>query len=285
MRHRDLIVHCLDRLHPHSKLGGPLHPERKRLQSLQQQLGTRFGFFSDQDMFDLRTLDDQGRLSPRYTIVSCWAPATPTFAYEPSRLSPSVIEEDLCRTKGSFRHTRFDGEQALEVHHGKRTLLFPSWKFDIAGPLALLNLLASRGSLCVVGAVDSQVFWEMLAQLLEDPSYRPADQPFTAENLPRIFGELHKALDRLPHGEPVSLADLATLRTHIPSHGKASDDDTSFVAFRYVQVRRGATFPGIPASSTARTFTSMAEEAPPWFLTLVPDDTARSVRSTKAVKN
>jgi hypothetical protein len=33
---------------------------------------------------------------------------------------------------------------------------------------SLLDLVARRGFLCVLGAVDSQVFWEILAQLLDD---------------------------------------------------------------------------------------------------------------------
>src|SRR5215217_2005444 len=101
--HRRLVLHCLDRLQSHSKLGGPLHAEPAVVRALQDQLGDRFTFWADQDMFDLQQLDDQGKLAPRYTIVTCWAPATPTFAYEPSRLSWAVISEDLSKTKGSFR--------------------------------------------------------------------------------------------------------------------------------------------------------------------------------------
>ena len=266
---RQLILHCLDRLHPNSKLGGPLHPEQDRLRALQQRLGSSFAFFGNQDMFDLRNLDDPGKLALKYTIVTCWAPATPTFAYEPARLSQEVIAEDLCRTRGSFRHTRFQGETALEVQHGDRALLFPSWKFEIVGPLALLSLLAQRGSLCVLGSVDDQVFWEILAQLLEDQRYRPQDQPFTSANLPEIFGEIHRALHHLPLGESLNLSDLGTLRRQFPITEPSSSNDSSY-SFRYVRISRGATFPGMPASSTARTFSSMAEEAPPWLLTLIP---------------
>jgi hypothetical protein len=46
--------------------------------------------------------------------------------------------------------------------------------------------------------------------------------------------------------------------------------DTSY-RFRYVEVSRGAVFDGLPASQTARRFSSMKEEAPPWMLVLVPD--------------
>jgi hypothetical protein len=221
-------------------------------------------------MFDLRSLDEHGKLAPRYTIATCWAPATPTFAYEPARLSQSVIDEDLRRTKGSFRHTQFQGESALEVQHGDRALLFPSWKFEIAGPLALLNLLARRGSLCVLGSVDAQVFWEFLAQLLEDPRYRPQDQPFTSANLPEIFGEIHRTLDHLPIGDSINLADIGTLRHQYHFADPSASTNHSTDSFRYVRISRGATFPGIPASSTARKFSAMTEEAPPWFLTLIP---------------
>ena len=91
---------------------------------------------------------------------------------------------------------------------------FHSWKFEIVGPLALLSLLARRGFLCVLGAVDAQVFWELLAQLLEEPRYRPPNQPFNSVNLPGFFGEIYHALDRLPIGESIDLADVAALRRH-----------------------------------------------------------------------
>lgn len=269
-QNRQLILHCLDRLHPQSKLGGPLHPEQERLRTLQEKAGCSFTFFGNQDMFNLRNLDEHGKLAPRYTIATCWAPATPTFAYEPARLSQSVIAEDLRRTKGSFRHTRFQGESALEVQHGDRALLFPSWKFEIAGPLALLSLLAQRGSFCVLGSVDSQVFWELLAQLLEDPRYRPQDQPFSSANLPVIFDEIYRTLTHLAIGDSINLADLGALRHQLPTTNASAPSTQSPDSFRYIRIGRGATFPGIPASSTARKFSAMAEEVPPWFLTLIP---------------
>jgi len=40
--------------------------------------------------------------------------------------------------------------------------------------------------------------------------------------------------------------------------------------FRYVEIRRGAVFPGVPAGRTAYLFDQMKLEAAPWFLTLVP---------------
>ena len=268
-RHRSLILHCLDRLDPRSQLGGPLHPHQDRLRALRDKVGPTFSFFGDQDMFALEKLDDAGKLAPRYTIVTCWAPATPTFAYEPSRLSHSIMTEDLSQTKGSSRSSRFRGEPALEVRHGERLLLFPPWKFEIIGPLALLNLMANRGALCVLGAVDNQVFWELLAQLLDDSRYRPQDQLFTTANLPEIFGEVYQALNRLSIGDSVDLADLGPLpRAYLSPESTDSRHDAAPV-FRSVRIRRGATFPGIPAGSTARKFSGMVEEVPPWFLTLV----------------
>ena len=266
-QNRQLILHCLDRLDPRSKLGGPLHPSQDRLRILRNKVGLTFSFYGNQDMFALQNLDDTGELSSRYTICTCWAPATPTFAYEPSRLSQSIIAEELYKSKGASRHIRFQGEPALEVRHSDRALLFPPWKFEIIGPLALLNLLADRGSLCVLGAVDNQVFWEILAQLLDEPRYRPQERPFTDASIPEVFGEVYEALHRLPIGDSINLVDLGALRRPAASP-KSTDHATGW--FRYVRISRGATFYGIPASSTARLFPVMVEEAAPWFLTLVP---------------
>jgi len=267
---RPFIVHCLDRLNPSSQLGGPLHANPERLQKLQRKEGLSFSFFGNQDMFELGDLDQQKLLAPRYTIATCWAPATPTFAYEPTRLSEALIRNELERTKGVFHQTRFGKEPALEVRHAGRALLFPPWKFEIVGPLAILSLLARRGFLSVLGSVDAQVFWELLAQLLEEPRYRPPGQPFTSANLPTIFGEVYEVLARLPIGQSIDLADVAALRRHYLRSGSASFMDGGGGHFRYVRISRGATFPGIPASSTARKFASMTEEVPPWLVMLVP---------------
>lgn len=268
---QELILHAVDRLDPRSKLGGPLHPGRDRIAQLQARPGLTFRFYGNQDMFDLHELDEAGHLAARYTLVTCWAPATPTFAYEPTRLSEAVIQEDLRRSKGAFRHVRYEGEPALEVQHGERALIFPSWKFDIRGPVALLNLMARRGLVGVLGAVDSQVFWEMLAQLLEDACYRPQNQPFNPENLPVVFGDIYQRLIQLKVGDTLSLAQLGALRSRFPASGVTQAAQSMF-GFRDVWIRRGAVFPGVPASSTARQFMHMREESPPWFLTLVPDD-------------
>ena len=267
---RELVLHAVDRLDPRSKLGGPLHPGRDRIARLQVRPGLTFRFYGNQDMFDLHALDEAGHLATSYALVTCWAPATPTFAYEPTRLSEAVIHEDLRRSKGDFRQVRYEGESALEVQHGERALIFPSWKFDIRGPVALLNLIAHRGLVGVLGAVDSQVFWEILAQLLEDSRYRPQDQPFTPENLPVVFGGIYHRLMQLTFGETVSLSDLGVLRSCLPGN-EVSRAGQSALGFRDVWIRRGAVFPGVPASSTARQFMHMREESPPWFLTLVPE--------------
>jgi len=266
-----LTIHALDRLRPQSKLGGPLHPEWERLQALLSRSDLSFQFIGDQDMCALERLDQAGKLAPCYTIATCWAPATPTFAYEPTRLSADVIQKELERTKGTFRQTRYSGELALEVQHGNRALLFPSWKFEIRGPLMLLDLLARRGKLCVLGAVDSQVFWELLAQVLDNPCYRPQDQPFTSDNIPTIFGPVYERLSCLEIGNLVDLAECAPLRTNIPRGLPAVSPYQYPYHFRSIQVRRGAVFPDVPASSTARTFPDMVEESPPWMVTLVPD--------------
>ncbi|MBL8053874.1 MAG: hypothetical protein JNK03_10915, partial [Nitrospira sp.] len=120
------------------------------------------------------------------------------------------------------------------------------------------------------GSVDDQVFWEILAQLLDDPRYRPQDEPFHAGNLPAIFGGIYDQLTSLPIGASVVLADLGILRRRLPPVDRSASTDQSTGLFRYVRISRGATFAGMPASSTARKFSAMTEEVPPWLLTLVP---------------
>jgi hypothetical protein len=269
---RPLILHCLDRLDPNSRLGGPLHADPHRLNGLRSRPGVKFRFYGDQDMFELEGLVRDQRLAAHYLIVTCWAPATPTFAYEPSRLSPGTLAEELRRTKGESRHIAHGKEAALEVLHGGKSLLFPSWKFDIRGPLALLELMASRGALCVLGGVDSQVFWEILSQLVDDPNVRPADVLLSDETIPKLFGDVYDRLAALPEGAGCSLSDFTTLRRIFPS--VLSTTTSSAVAgyrFRHVTIRRGAIFEGVPASSTARRFQYMKDETPPWLLTLVPE--------------
>jgi hypothetical protein len=266
-----LTLHCIDRLDPQSKLGGPLHPDKERLQALRSRSDLSFQFLGDQDMCALERLDRTGRLASRYAIVTCWAPATPTFAYEPTRLSADVIQKDLQRTKGQFHHIQYAGEPALEVRHRDRALLFPPWKFEIRGPLALLDVLSRRGHLCVLGAVDTQVFWELLSQLLEAADYRAHNQPFTSENLPTIFGEVYRRLSALAIGDRIDLSSCGMLRQRIPAVLPDDAPHDSSYHFRSIIIRRGATFPNMPASSTARRFRDMVEETPPWMIILVPE--------------
>jgi hypothetical protein len=267
---RTLILHCIDRLHPQSKLGGPLHPSPALVQRLRSRPDLSFQFLPDQDMCEFESLARNGRLATRYTISTCWAPATPAFAYEPTRLSPEVIEEELNRSKGAFRHIRYGKESALEVQHRDHTLLFPPWKFEIRGPLALLDLLARSSHVGVLGAVDSQVFWEVLAQLLEGERYRPKNEPFTSDNLPTIFGDVYKRLSALPIGEVLDLSTCAPMRTNFP-HALPATRLRDGYRFRSVMIRRGAVFPNMPASSTARRFGDMVEETPPWMVIAVPE--------------
>jgi hypothetical protein len=266
-----LTLHCLDRVQPGSKLGAAYHADPARLDRLRRGSSAllQFHYWANQDMFELGRLQ---KVLPRYTIVICQAPATPTFAFEPTRLSRSLIEKQLRKTKGQFQKVRVEGEEALEVLHEGRALLFPPWKFDIKGPLALLNLLARRSTLGILSAVDNEVFWELLAQLLQDERYRPAEMLFSPQNLPDIFGDVHAKLSVLPVGGSLPLADLAELRATLPSMGNQPVEQDRRYRFRYVEIRRGAAFEGMPASRTVRLFKDMKEEAPPWMLLLVPEE-------------
>jgi hypothetical protein len=270
-QNRPLILHCLDRLDPRSQLGGPLHAHPIRLNDLRSRPGVKFRFYGDQDMFALEPLVKDQRLATRYLIVTCWAPATPTFAYEPTRLPGTMLSQELQRTKGESRRVTHGKERALEVLHAGRSLLFPWWKFDIRGPLALLELMATRGALCVMGAVDTQVFWEILSQLIEDSRVRPANVILSEQNIPALFGNTFDRLSALPQGAACNLSDLTALRRRFPAGLAADGGRLAGFRFRQVTIRRGALLDGVPASSTARRFQDMREETPPWFLTLVPE--------------
>lgn len=271
-RQRKLVLHGVDRLQPGSHLGGRLHADstvvKKLRGSRDDGSALEFEFWGDQDMF---ALEKNKNVWPCYTMVTCHGPATPTFAYEPTRVSVELIERDLIRTKGAFRRVRMEGEEALEVDHAGRSLLFPPWKFDVKGPLTLLRLIAQRGKCCVLASVDTQVFWEILSQLLEDPHVRPADVIFTPETLPDVFGPRYAELTTLPEGASVALSDLGALRSMLPHECSDNAGHTAPYRFRYVEIRRGAIFEGIPAGQTARLFKTMTEEAQPWLLTLVPE--------------
>jgi hypothetical protein len=258
---RVLTVHCQDRLRPGSRVGGQFHAEQRRLEQLVHHTSSRlqFRFWGGQDMFEL---DAVRGIWPSYTIVTCQAPPNPALAFEPSRLSHRRIQEHLRRTKGDFQVVREEGEEVLEVRHAGRTLLFPPWKFEVRGPAAFLDLLSGRGRLSILSAVDTEVFWELLSQLLADPNVRPPDEILTPPVIARVFGEVGEALRALPVGGRLILSDRARLRTEAGGRHR----------FRYAEVRRGALFPGVPASHTATLFPRMTEEPPPWFLVLVPEE-------------
>ncbi|MBI4400043.1 MAG: hypothetical protein HY581_00240 [Nitrospirae bacterium] len=270
-QHKELTLHCVDRLQPGSKLGGLYHADRARLETLQRNPspGLQFQYWGNQDMCALERVK---QIRPRYTIVTCHAPATPTFAYEPTRVSRPIIEAHLRKTKGEFRKVRANGEEALEVHHAGRTLMFPPWKFEVRGPLALLDLLSRRGKLGVLAAVDTEVFWEVLSQLMEDERVRPPEVIFNGARVATLFGAVHARLSSLAVGGSVVLSDVTHLRRAIPRVLEPPGTPGRFYRFRYVEVRRGAVFEGIPAGRTARLFKDMTQEAPPWFLILVPDE-------------
>ena len=270
-----LILHGIDRLKPGSQLGARLQADPAAMNRLKGHPPTalQFRFWGDQDMFELHGHSRQAL--PAYSIVTCHAPASPTFAYEPTRLSPMVIEAHLRQSKGEFRKVREGREEALEVTQGGKALLFPPWKFEIRGPVALLELLAQRGRIAVLSAVDHEVFWEMLAQLVEDPRYRPRDVVFTAESVREAFGEIFTRLSSLGPGERLALSDLTSLRAKLPSVLTGENSPQPFFSFRHVEIRRGALFEGLPAGLTARLFKDMSAEATPWMLVLVPERKAK----------
>ena len=267
---KTLTLHALDRLQPGSQFGGAYHASPERLRRFAQHAPDhlQFRFWGGVDMMDLSTQHD---LLSHYTMVTCHAPATPTFAYEPTRLSPTTIHSHLTKTKGDYRTVRVHGEEALEVSHRGKGLTFPRWKFVIQGPLVLLNLVARRGALCVLTAIDDEVFWEILAQLVDDPGMRPTDVVFSQETLPDIFGHVYQSLSALKIGERCSLSDVIPLRQTIPAGTTPSERKPVTYRFRFVEIRRGAVFPGMPAGFTARQFGHMSEEEPPWHLVLVPE--------------
>ncbi len=265
-----LALHAVDRLQPGSQLGGAYHANPERLRRLTRETPDtlHFRFWGGVDMMNLST---HPHLLAQYTVLTCHAPATPTFAYEPTRLSPATIHAHLAKTKGEHRTVHIRGEEALEVMHRGRRLTFPAWKFVIQGPLALLNLAVRRGMLCVFAAVDDEVFWEILAQLVEDPGMRPGDVVFTTDVLPEVFGHVHQVLSSLKAGERCHLSDVTPLRQNLPADTAPRECDPGTRRFRFVEIRRGAVFPGMPAGSTARHFRHMSEEVPPWHLVLVPE--------------
>ena len=269
LKQQPLVLHAVDRLQPGSRVGGVYHVDPHRKKRLQGFTGKEFGFrfWGGIDLVDLSTVRG---LKSHYSMVTCHAPANPTFSFEPTRLASEVIRAHLTKTRGTFRKKRVDGEEVLEVSHEGRILTFPPWKFDVAGPLTLLNGMIRRGSVCILSAIDSEVFWETLAQLLADERYRPANVLFSPPTLKETFGAIYTKLTQLPLGGRISLSDLAELRTSLPRVSQCSDLDGEEYRLGYVEIRRGATFEGIPSSFTARQFSEMKEEEPPWWIIVVP---------------
>ncbi|NKB80459.1 MAG: hypothetical protein GKS05_00895 [Nitrospirales bacterium] len=266
---KTLILHAMDRLQPGSQLGGRYHAQTDRLTNMKSFLPNRlqFKFWGGVNMANLSTLKE---ILPLYTMVTCHAPATPTFAYEPTRLSSATIRLALTKTKGLFREVPWGKEKALEVEQAGQVFNFPAWKFEILGPLALLNLIAHRGQLCVLSAIDSEVFWELLAQLLDNEQYRPQNVLFEPETIAEVFGTLYSELIHLPIGASVQLAQLANLRKQIPCLSTRNSMRPA-LRFRSIEIRRGAVLEGIPSSFTARQFPHMSEELTPWWLILIPE--------------
>lgn len=269
---RPLTLHGVDRIRPGSRLGARYQPSSECLAKLSgvDTAWIRFRYWGDQDMCALDRLGRQ--ILPRYTIVTCHAPASPTFAYEPSRLSTAVIEAHLRATKGPSRLVRAGREAALEVQDAGRTLLFPPWKFEIRGPLALLRLVAQRGQVVILSCVDAEVFWELTSQLVECPDLHRYPEVLTPSILSKHLGSTYERLATLADQERVSLGELCTLRQALPSvTSSPTPSRVPPVRFGYVEVWRGAHFPGVPASRTARLFPTLSAEAIPWMLILVPD--------------
>ena len=267
------ILHGVDRLQPGSQFGGVYHANQEHHTALKAHPSDvlQFRFWGGMNMMDVLSL--KGRHSS-YSLVTCHSPASPTFAFEPTRLSPDTISRALRQSKGEFRVKKIDGESALEVVHGDRVLTFPSWKFDVCGPLALLDLMSRLGHVCILSSIDAEVFWESLAQLLDDERFRPTDTLFGANNLPEIFGPLYSQLTALQEGERVLLSDLAEHRSSIPRVIHPIPSRSPTYQFPWVEIRRGASLQEIPSSFTAKQFAHMSEEVLPWWLILIPSQTS-----------
>jgi hypothetical protein len=265
-----LTVHAFDRLMPGSRVGGVYHKNLDRERYLRnfppEEL--RFKFWGGMTLDTFSTV--KGRLL-RYTVSTCHAPANPTFAYEPARLASQLIQEHLRSSRGHYRLSRYEGEPVLEVIHQGRTLTFPDWKFDIVGPLALLQFMARQSLVGILSAIDDEVFWEMLGQLLADDRFRPVNEIFTKARLPEIFGKVYEELSSMAAGERKDLSLLAELRGPMPLDTARKIDPQMPCRLRYVEIRRGAVLEGIPGSFTARQFLQMKEETLPWWVILVFD--------------
>jgi hypothetical protein len=264
-----LSLHAFDRLTPGSRVGGVYHknPDHEGYLKSFPAEELEFQFWGGMDLEQFCQAKD---VLPRYTMVTCHAPANPTFAYEPSRVESSLILKHLQATRGHFHPGRFEGEAVLEVSHQDKMLTFPPWKFNIIGPLALLELMGKRGQVGVLSAIDDEVFWEILSQILADDQFRPRNKIFTKDSIPEVFGEVYNELSSLAIGGRVDLSKIAELRDPMPFGVKPPEKTSKFSKFRYVEIRRGAFWEGIPSSFTAKQFSQMKEESTPWWIIFIP---------------
>ena len=260
-----LTLHAFDRLMPGSRVGGVYHKNRDREGYLKGFPGNelKYQFWGG---IDIEQFGQARGVLPQYTMCTCHAPANPTFAVEPSRVDRKLIHDYLRSTRGESRLSRYEGEPVLEVSHQGKELTFPPWKFDIVGPVGLLQCMTQRSRVGVLSAIDDEVFWELLSQILAEDQFRPHNKIFTRENIPKIFGHLYTELVSRPMGERIDLAKIANLRDAMPF-----DKTPRPLKFRYVEIRRGAVWPETPSSFTARQFSHMKEEAPPWWIIYVTD--------------
>jgi hypothetical protein len=265
-----LRLHAFDRLTPGSRVGGAYHknPDHEGYLKSFPAEELKYQFWGGMDLEQF--WQAKGAL-PRYTMCTCHAPANPTFAYEPSRVESSLIFKHLQATRGHFHPGRFEGEAVLEVSHQDKILTFPPWKFNIIGPLALLQLMGQRGQVGVLSAIDDEVFWEILSQIVADDQFRPRNKIFTKGSIPEVFGKVYKELSSLSIGERIDLSKIAELRKPMSFGGKPLEKTSKFSKFRYVEIRRGAFWEGIPSSFTAKQFSQMREESTPWWILFIPD--------------
>ena len=271
LRHQKtpLTLHAFDRLLSGSRVGGVYHKDLERERHLHsfspQEL--QFKFWGG---MSLEQFQKTKTLLPLYTVSTCHAPANPTFAYEPSRVGLSRIQEHLRSTRGTYRATHYEGEDVLEVSHRGQTLTFPPWKFEVLGPVALLILMIQRSRVGILSAVDDEVFWEVLSQLLAEDRFRPPDRFFTKDNISEVFGTVHKELISMKMGERKDLSTIADLRTSITwQRGNGTKDVQTRRRLCNVEIRRGAGFKGIPSSFTAKQFSRMKEESTPWWIIFI----------------
>ena len=265
-----LKIHAFDRLTPGSRVGGVYHKNRERDHYLKsfpaEELTYKFWGGMDLEKFG----HAKGVFS-RYTICTCHAPANPAFAYEPSRVDRKLIDDHLRGTRGQSRLSRYEGEAVLEVSHQGQDLTFPPWKFDIVGPLALLQFMTQRSRVGVLSAIDDEVFWELLSQILADDRFRPRNQIFIKETIPEIFGDVYKALISLSLGGRIDLAKVSNIRNSMPSETAPLTKSFTLPTFQHVEIRRGALWEGVPSSFTAKQFSHMKEESPPWWIIFLSD--------------